>query len=408
MRFLHFADAHIDMANYGRLDPATGLPLRILDFLKALDEIVESAVTEKVDLVIFAGDAYKDRNPQPTYQREWEKRIMRLSQAGIPTLLLVGNHDVGRAANRAHTLEEFRTLQVPHVFVADRIQLWTAEQLGLHVQILAIPWVSRSVLMTRDETVGLSLSDIDSTIHDLISQQVQRLLDQTDPALPLIITAHASVDGATYGSERMVMLGHEVILSQSLLRDPRVDYVALGHIHKHQDLNPKQHPPIVYPGSIERIDFGEAKERKGFVLGELERGRADWRFVPLNTRRFFDYRIDTPDQEGFMSDIVRQLPDPDAVVGAICRLQLVYPIEWEPQLDEAAILRHFEQAFSFQLQKHRVSEKRARLGDTVAVEQLAPLELLERYWLSIEVGEEETAVLQSMAQEIFAQLENAE
>ncbi len=315
MRFLHFADAHIDMANYGRLDPATGLPLRILDFLKALDEIVETAVTEKVDLVIFAGDAYKDRNPQPTYQREWEKRIMRLSQAGIPTLLLVGNHDVGRAANRAHTLEEFRTLQVPHVFVADRIQLWTAAQLGLPVQILAIPWVSRSVLMTRDETVGLSLSDIDSTIHDLISQQVQRLLDQTDPALPLIITAHASVDGATYGSERMVMLGHEVILSQSLLRDPRVDYVALGHIHKHQDLNPKQHPPIVYPGSIERIDFGEAKERKGFVLGELERGRADWRFVPLNTRRFFDYRIDTPDQEGFMSDIVRQLPDPDAVAG---------------------------------------------------------------------------------------------
>ena len=404
MRFLHFADAHIDMANYGRLDPATGLPLRILDFLKALDDIVETAVSEQVDLVIFAGDAYKDRNPQPTYQREWEKRIMRLSQAGIPTLLLVGNHDVGRAANRAHTLEEFRTLHVPHVFVADRIQLWTAAQLGVPAQILAIPWVSRSVLMTRDETIGLSLSDIDTTIHDLVSKQVYHLLEQADPTLPLIITAHASVDGATYGSERMVMLGHEVVLSQTLLRDPRVDYVALGHIHKHQDLNPKQHPPIVYPGSIERIDFGEAKERKGFVLGELARGRTQWRFVPLNTRRFFDYTADTPAQESFMRDIMRQLPDPEAIEGAICRLQLVYPADWESQLDEAAILRHFEKAFSFQLQKHRLSEKRARLGDTAGVERLTPLELLDKYWQTVEVGKEDAAVLQQMAKEIFGRL----
>jgi DNA repair protein SbcD/Mre11 len=94
MRLLHFADAHIDMANYGRHDPETGLPLRVLDFLKSLDTIVDAAISEKVDMVIFAGDAYKDRSPAPTFQREWGKRIMRLSQAKIPTLLLVGNHDL--------------------------------------------------------------------------------------------------------------------------------------------------------------------------------------------------------------------------------------------------------------------------------------------------------------------------
>ena len=88
MKLLHFADAHIDMANYGRHDPATGLPLRVLDFLKSLDTIVDTAIEERVDLVIFAGDAYKDRSPAPTFQREWGRRIMRLSQAKIPTLLL--------------------------------------------------------------------------------------------------------------------------------------------------------------------------------------------------------------------------------------------------------------------------------------------------------------------------------
>ena len=97
IKILHFADAHIDMANYGRHDPDTGLPLRVLDFLKSLDAIVDAAIDEKVDLVLFAGDAYKDRSPAPTFQREWGRRIMRLSQANIPTLLLVGNHDLSPA-----------------------------------------------------------------------------------------------------------------------------------------------------------------------------------------------------------------------------------------------------------------------------------------------------------------------
>src|SRR5512138_2052863 len=48
-------------------------------------------------MVIFAGDAYKDRSPAPTFQREWGRRIIRLSQAKIPTLLLVGNHDLSPA-----------------------------------------------------------------------------------------------------------------------------------------------------------------------------------------------------------------------------------------------------------------------------------------------------------------------
>ncbi len=100
MRILHFADAHIDIASQRRRDPESGLPIRVLDFLKALDVIVDTAIHEKVDLVLFAGDAYKDRTPVPTYQREWGRRIMRLSQAGIPTLLLVGNHDLPPATGQ--------------------------------------------------------------------------------------------------------------------------------------------------------------------------------------------------------------------------------------------------------------------------------------------------------------------
>ena len=145
IKILHFADAHIDMANYGRHDPVSGLPLRVLDFLHALDAIVDAAIAEKVDLVLFAGDAYKDRSPAPTYQREWGKRIMRLSQAGIRTLLLLGNHDSAPALGRAHAIQEFDTLQVPHVRVVDKPTFIKAGEFeGLDAQILAIPWLSRS------------------------------------------------------------------------------------------------------------------------------------------------------------------------------------------------------------------------------------------------------------------------
>src|SRR5574339_1073807 len=138
MKILHFADAHIDMANYGRHDPETGLPLRVLDFLRALDTIVEAAISEKVDMVIFAGDAYKDRSPAPTFQREWGKRIIRLSQAKIPTLLLVGNHDMSPATRRAHAIQEFETLQVPYVRVLSKLQLLRPDELwDVPVQVVS-------------------------------------------------------------------------------------------------------------------------------------------------------------------------------------------------------------------------------------------------------------------------------
>ena len=145
MKLLHFADAHIDMQNYGRHDPETGLPLRVLDFLKSLDTIVDAAIAEKVDLVIFAGDAYKDRSPAPTFQREWGRRIIRLSQAKIPTLLLVGNHDLAPAAGKANAIQEFDTLNVPFVRVLARPEFLRPGDLwDLPVQVIAWPWLSRS------------------------------------------------------------------------------------------------------------------------------------------------------------------------------------------------------------------------------------------------------------------------
>src|SRR5512137_738960 len=184
IRLLHFADAHIDMANYGRHDPLSGLPFRVLDFLKSLDTIVDTAVTEKVDLVIFAGDAYKDRSPAPTFQREWGRRIIRLSKAGIRTLLLVGNHDLSPALGRAHAIQEFDTLEIPHVTVLAKPQFLSADQVGLPVQVIAIPWVSRSGLVAATDASATESSEVFTRIEGHLTDLVNGWLEKADPSLP--------------------------------------------------------------------------------------------------------------------------------------------------------------------------------------------------------------------------------
>ncbi|MGD8857839.1 MAG: exonuclease SbcCD subunit D [Chloroflexota bacterium] len=401
IRILHFADAHIDIANYGRHDPVTALPVRVMDFLASLDQIVDRAIEEQVDLVLFAGDAYKDRNPQPTFQREWGQRMMRLSQAGIPTLLLVGNHDVSPTAGRAHTLQEYSTLEVPNLHVASRIELLGPEILEINLQVITVPWVSRSALMTREDIAGRKVEEILHILEGRVGEAIEKLIAQAKPDIPLVLSAHAGVQGARYGSERAVMLGHDLVLGGAIVADKRLDYVALGHIHKHQSLNDGRHPPIVYPGSIERIDFGEAKEQKGFVLAEVGRGHTDWRFVPLKTRPFIDIKIETPSAETFMEDVLEQLPDREQVKGAICRVQLSYPRDWEPLVDEKAIGDRFSDALSFQILKHRQTGDRSRLGDLVAVETLTHQQLLDQYWSNIGLEEKEREAMRLLAKEVL-------
>ncbi|MGB8213493.1 MAG: exonuclease SbcCD subunit D [Anaerolineales bacterium] len=400
MKLLHFADAHIDMANYGRHDPETGLPLRVLDFLKSLDTIIEAAITEKVDLVIFAGDAYRDRSPVPTFQREWGRRIIRLSNAGIRTLLLVGNHDMSPAIGRANAIQEFETLEIPHVTVLAKPQFLSAQELGLPAQVIAIPWVTRSGLVAATDASPADGSEVLAGIEERLTGLVHGWLEKADPHLPTILTAHASIQGATYGSERTVMLGADLVLPGSLVRDGRLDYVALGHIHKPQDLNENAHPPVIYPGSIERVDFGEAGDDKFFIIAEVEKGHThvEWRQL-TGIRPFIDRSVRLESPEGVTDVLKWALPTQAQLAGAVLRLTVDYPREWDALIDEPALRRYAEAAFEFHLIKRPQIESRIRLPGDQAISSLSPLELLDQYWRASKV--EDTDALQKLAKEIL-------
>ena len=404
MKLLHFADAHIDMANYGRHDPESGLPLRVLDFLRSLDVIIETAISEKVDLVIFAGDAYKDRNPAPTFQREWGRRIMRLSQAGIPTILLVGNHDLSPAVGRAHAIQEFDTLQVPQVHVIAKPLLLGPEELGIPVQVIGLPWVSRSGLMASLETSAVEPEKIFTELEQKLSEIVEELIKTTDDSIPLILTAHASVQGASYGAERTVMLGADLVLPGSLVKDARFSYVALGHIHKPQNLNEGNQPPVIYPGSIERVDFGEAKDDKFFVVATLEKGAdtiVDWRSL-TNIRPFIDRYVKLEVTENITNNLKGALPSPKNMKGAIVRLTVEYPRDFEKLIDDAELRTHTTEAFEFHLVKRPQVQTRIRLGADGSIASLTPIDLLEQYWRASHTADIDIEELQKLAGEIIS------
>jgi len=411
IKLLHFADAHIDMARQGRRDPESGLPLRVLDFLQSLDTIIDTALQEKVDLVIFAGDAYRDRTPSPTYQREWGKRIMRLSDARIETILVVGNHDVSPASGRAHTLQEFETLQVPHVHVVAKPQLLHPGDLnGLQVQVIGIPWLNRSGLVAAMETnhTAIEGDQINDELEKQLTMVIEGLMENLDPSIPTILTSHISVQGAVYGNERSVMLGKDIVLAGSLVKDQRFDYVALGHIHKSQNLNPDAHPPVIYPGSIERIDFGEINDRKTCVLAQIEKGRTAFEWKELSGRQFISTSVEIEEMEDMQCRILDALPPADRIKDAIVRLSVTYPKEWEAMIDETAVRRAAETAFSFHFVRKPVTASRQRFPGGKPLGTLPPGDLVHLYWQSMQVDKDEIKHLGAMADDIIQTVQGGE
>jgi len=384
MKILHFADLHLGVESYGRLDPATGLSSRLLDFLNALDQVVDYALENRVDLVLFCGDAYRSREPTQTQQREFAKRINRLSTNGVPIFLLVGNHDLPNAIGRATSTEIFDTLAVKNVYVSNRPQIYPIPTNSGTVQIVSLPWLRRSALLAREETKNLTFDQINQRLQQTLTNVIAANISKLDTGLPAILAAHVWVSGAQVGSERSMTIGQEHALLLSNVAHPAFDYVALGHIHKHQVLS--HNPPVVYSGSLERLDFSEEEDDKGFYLVEIEPdGEAGKRQVSFDFHRVVGRRfltigvnIEPPDAEPTATVLKAIAEQQDEVRDAIVRLSVSLPAEIEGQLRENEIRNALREAHYFTVAKDIKRETRLRLGRWAA-EEISPLDALKTY-----------------------------
>ncbi len=393
MKILHFADLHLGVETYGRPDPDTGLSSRLLDFLAVLDRVVDYAIENSVDLVLFCGDAYKSREPSQTQQREFARRINRLSSSNIPTFLLVGNHDLSNAIGRATSVEIFGTLDVKNVYISNRPDIYRIPTPGGTVQVVSLPWLRRSAVISKEDSRNLHIDQIKQKMEQALTDVITASIDRLDPALPTILAAHVWVSGAHTGTEKQMTIGQDHSLLVSSIARPEFDYIALGHIHRHQVLH--ENPPVAYAGSLERLDFGDEDDDKGFYLVTIDADQATGQrhvlvdFHPVSGRRFLtiDVSLEPDDPDPTTTVLSAVAAREDMVRDAIVRLNLSLPAQIAGQLRDNDLRSALKEAHYSAIAREITRETRQRLGNWTA-EELTPLNALKAYLETTKVSPE--------------------
>lgn len=378
IKLLHLSDIHLGSGfSHGKTNPETGLNTRFEDFVMALRRCIDRAIADAVDLVLFGGDAFPDATPAPRVQEAFAQQFRRLSTAGIPAVLLVGNHDQYAQGQGGASLSIYRTLGVPGMVVGDRLATHRIETASGPVQVVTLPWLTRSTLLTRPETDGLSMGDVNQLLMARLRVALEGEIRQLNATEPAVLLAHAMVDTAEYGAERFLAVGKGFTLPMALLARPCFDYVALGHVHRHQILC--EAPPVVYPGSIERVDFSEEKEEKGFVRVNLAEGQVDVQFCPLPVRPFCTVDVDLCDAEDPMIALQSALEAAN-LQEAVVRLRYRLQPKQLDTIDNSHLQTQLAIAHTYTIHPELVSQMATpRLPELGDGHRLAPLEALDLY-----------------------------
>ena len=400
MKILHFADLHIGHENYGKIDDKTGLSTRLLDFLKAFESIADYALKNKVDLVIFAGDAYKTRDPSPTHQREFGRILKKIAEK-IPVAMITGNHDIPPSFGKADTLEIYPTLAVPniHVFSKPTVKKILIANDKQPIAIVALPWILRSSILDEKER-HQPIEKIREILAQKISKIYKNLLGKLDPKIPAIAIVHQSVSGAVFGADKDTYMGNDPVIPVSILADPRLSYVALGHLHKHQVLS--ENPPVIYSGSPERVDFGESGDKKGFVVAKidpLKKKKTIVHFETLPARQFLTINITIPKAEQHPNQYVKNEIKKAEVKDAILKINLEGQ---EAQLCRIleSDLRQATKEASFVAAIAKKSEKRLQKIE-ISKEHLGPKDWLNQYLEIKKFSQDEQKEIKHLADQLM-------
>lgn len=334
VRVFHFADVHLGVETYGKYNPETGLNTRLEDFTEALNAAITQALENGADLAVFAGDAYKARDPNQTHQRAFAGSLKRLTAAGVPVVMLVGNHDIPNTRGKAHALEIYGLLGGAGVTILSAPEVATVRTRRGAVLVAGMPYLTRSRVLAKEEVRDKTVEEVAHHIRDAYARYIAELAARVAerPEHIAILTGHFTVANARVGVQGFLLNPAEPQVPAQFVSLEQFDYVAMGHVHKYQQMNPGQQPPIVYCGSVDRIDFGERAEDKGFVIADVQKRHADPKHIRLDTRKFLELSIDCGDADDptrvILDEINRHL-----ILGAVVKLSYKVPP------DKAALIR---------------------------------------------------------------------
>ena len=382
IRFIHLSDIHIGLLTHGRLNPSTGHNTRLEDILKCLDHVLETAARESVDLILIAGDVFHRENPLPAEEIEFARRIGKAAgNGGARVVMVLGNHDYSSSGIGASAVEIFPALDIAGVTIARKPGVIEVNTKSGLVQVACLPWAGRGALLSREEYKSLSSQELQAEIERRLIAIIHGLAEKTQPKDPAVLLAHVAARGARLsGTETDTLSISDPVIPVTVLADRAFQYVALGHIHRFQDLNEGDAPPVVYSGSIERIDFTEEKEKKGFVLGEISESDTGWKcvyqFRETPARRFITIDLGEIDEDR------RKLPIPDGISpgdieGAVVRVR--YEVGGPGEgVDERELRSAFGGAQTLKIERV-FSKPKKTMRQTELSKTMSVLDALEKY-----------------------------
>ena len=258
MKFVHTADTHLGF-EFVKKTPRDkkGRMRRAQWVYDNFVAVVEHALEIEAELFIHSGDLFnKSYIPREDLDLLIEP-FGRLSRAGIPTLIIPGNHEKSE-----FPFDLFHGLK--NVFAFDRPKSICLELNGYRVGVAGFPFI-------RDHSRRTFLEALEATEYDELRSDFN------------LLVSHQTFDGATVGPADFTFNSgrSDTVSREAIPLD--FEYVAAGHIHRCQVLSHPRRPALrfVYPGSIQRMSFAEMNEEKAFVTGEVVGNRVEISFIPL-------------------------------------------------------------------------------------------------------------------------------
>lgn len=249
MKIIHLADSHLGFSSYGRLDQHGQNRIEEMVY-SGFERTIEKIVQLKPDAVIHAGDVFHHVRPKIKPLVVFQRGLQRLTEAGIPIIVISGNHDAPKSYSLTSPFRLFENLRDTHIAQRYKYECFEVGDHNFH----CIPFcLDPEEYLTEFEKIKRSGRDV-LIMHGLVESLKNR---------------------------RMMSVGEHELKDSLLKRD--FDYIALGHFHGQTPIAEN----AWYSGSVEYFNFGEAKDTKGMLLVDLEQGCA--KPVPLRPNYMIDH-----------------------------------------------------------------------------------------------------------------------
>ncbi|MBU5673210.1 metallophosphoesterase family protein [Paenibacillus brevis] len=385
MKIAHIADAH-----WGFGYPGPNPAARFEDITRSMDWAADRIIAEGCELVLFAGDAFKDARvyiDRATAEiKAFTSWLRRLSDAEIEVIVISGtpSHD---AISAYHLIRE---MQIPGVQVFTEPEIASNEN---GPSIACLPGMNRSSFALQDEFVGLPPHEFHSKMTDWITDTCREL--RAGLAGPVILMSHLTYDLADTGFED-ALLQNEPILTDEAAR--LFDLVCLGHIHRPQRAGTN----VFYSGATERHNFGDEHTEPGFWIHDTDTFTtlfASSEFIPTPARRFRTIDWCDMDIEAWLDG---QVDEFSSIKEAIVRVRYACSEELQKRFDRRSLEKALYDAGAFFVAEIRAEVERSeRIRDAEVTEGLNPLTALAAWGSNQEIKEPEIVELQAMTTELM-------